>query len=364
MAAFLHYRKILPRIAWISLSFGFLPIASQALEPLPICPSNFHAFVSTSKIRPDAGFEEISAVYKELRQKHRSLFAPEVDGRRFVNEVDWASQPEKPWNRYGNQTILDWHQGLRFVQKDADNLPLDLEIFKRVHKITTRNMPFHGFEGRRIRALYNAGSISQDEFRRLLKRAYENNEEVSGISHESLRGVLRSSPIDQIWHSGSSKDPVIGRYFTQEELTALRKNPHLRVDEGNLKQVKPGVWEGRVYYTDTVNVESAMNKVLKDTNEILSSNPDAETALRAIVNMEMSLISIHPFLDGNGRTIRLVGDLLRQRHNLPPPLYPNEKDLTMSIDEVVNFQRQAMIEYINSWQDRINRSRKGKGKSQ
>jgi hypothetical protein len=351
------FRSSYTHAFWMILLPLLSPLAkgSGTLEPIPLCPDAFRLLNGPSGLSPNASFEEIRGAYRDLLRKRTTLAAPSIDARRFINEDDWqrAAGLTKPWTYYGRDSMKDWLDALRFVQQNAAGLPVSLDLLQKLHRISARRLPFHGFEGRRIRKLFDEGKITREEFKRRLDRAYQKNEEVSGVSHESLRGVMRTEQIDQIWHSGSSLSPEIGRYFTDSELAAIRSNPYMRVDEANMKQIAPGKWEGRAYYQDVDLVKDSVEKVLNRTVADLASAMSDETSLTIIIQMEKDLMSIHPFLDGNGRTIRLLGDLLRQREGLPPPLYPNESDLTMTSTEALAFHRRAMIDYLNEWSKRL-----------
>jgi fido (protein-threonine AMPylation protein) len=329
--------------------------AKAELKPSSLCMSMFRHLGDSVELTQDANFTQIREAYQQLLKQRKRLGHPGIDARRLINPEDWktAKDTPKPWTFYGRGTMSAWLDGMRFIQADANGAPLTIELLQKVHTIATRGLPFHGFEGRRIRARLDAGEISKEEFRSLLDRAYRQNEAVSGVPHDQLRGVLRREKIDQIWHSGSSRDPAIGRFFTADELARMRKNLYMDVDEANLKEVQPGKWEGRVYYFDVENVERAINIILRRTNFALANEPDQTKKLAQIIQMETDLLSIHPFLDGNGRSVRLVGDLLRKRIGFPPPLYPNENDLTMTRAEALEFHRKAMIDYVNSFAARL-----------
>lgn len=329
-------------------------LARADLEPAPLCISMFRG-LGTPELNSESNFSEIREAYQELLRKRKRLGNPAIDGQRLINPDDWilAQSTPKPWTYYGRGTMGAWLDAMRFVQADAGGAPLSLELLQKLHKLATRGMPFHGYEGRRIRARFEAGEITKDEFRSLLERAYKHNEAVSGVPHDKLRGVLRSEKIDAIWHSGSSRDAAIGRFFTRDELERVRKNLYMDVDEAHLKEVAPGKFEGRAYFFEVENVERAINVILRRTNTVLAHEPDPTKKLAEIIQMETDLLSIHPFLDGNGRTVRLLGDLLRKRTGFPPPLYPNENDLTMTRAEALEFHRKAMIDYVNSFAARL-----------
>ena len=127
------------------------------------------------------------------------------------------------WKAYGEDTIQAWFEARDYTLYLSPDRSLDSSLLKEFHWVTTRNHKFHGFEGRRIRQRYLAGEISKEQMKDLLNRAFKNNEEVSQIPHESLRGKYRYEDVDQIVHSGSSFTPEGNRYFTKHELEELKK---------------------------------------------------------------------------------------------------------------------------------------------
>lgn len=236
----------------------------------------------------------------------------------------------------------DWMRGVAYVNVDANGQPLSLDLLKEMHKRSCANMAFRGFEGRRIAKRLKDGEITKEEFRALLNRAYK-DEAVSGVDHRTLVGELRSDPIDQLAHHGNQTDANGRRYMTEAEFKGLSTNPNLTLVPGSVTKEPDGKIRAEFRYLDVTKVEATVKAILDRTNQAIAKAKSVDEKVRAVVVMQRDLLSAHPFLDGNGRTVRLVGDLLYNRMGLPHPARPNEHDLEMPIDEAVEYVRQQMI---------------------
>ncbi len=236
----------------------------------------------------------------------------------------------------------DWYGGVAYVNANAFGKPLSVDLLKEIHKRACANMAFRGYEGRRIAKRLRDGEITKDEFRALLARAYK-DEPISGTNHRSLVGELRSDPIDQLAHHGNQTDMNGRRYMTEAEFQGLSKNPNLSMVPGSMTKESDGKIRAEFRYVDVAKVEATVRDVLDRTNQSIANGKSVEDKVRAIVTMQRDLLSAHPFLDGNGRTVRLLADLLYNRIGLPHPARPNERDLEMSIEEATEFVRSQMI---------------------
>lgn len=236
----------------------------------------------------------------------------------------------------------DWLGGVAYVNTNADGKPLTLDLLKELHKRSCANMAFRGFEGRRIAKRLREGEITKDEFRALLNRAYK-DESVSGIDHRTLVGELRNDPIDQLAHHGNQTDASGRRYMTETEFKGLSSNPNLTLVPGSMTNEPDGKIRAEFRYLSVEKVETRVKEILEKTNQQITSANSIDEKVRAVVTMQRDLLSAHPFLDGNGRTVRLLADLLYNRMGLPHPARPNEHDLEMPIDEAVEFVRDQMI---------------------
>jgi hypothetical protein len=354
---------------------------ARASEARPIFPAHCRQlFLPSTPIEvaaldalrvPDTGrFEEIAANWAKLRAllwKHVIYVDAEVDAQRLINANDWENAlrdyPESPWYRYGREPIENFYAMTFLVRNDGAGLDLDSTALAFFHSWAMRGLPFHGFEGRRILRRFRAGEITSEERDILLKRAYEGNEAIAGFPHNRLIGEFRDNSLDDIEHRGSSYDERRNRYFSERELASLRRNPYLRVDEASIRPRPGGGYTGVVRYHAPKGIEGVVEKEINEKiNRIqrltAARRPLAET-VAVIAELERNLIAIHPFLDGNGRSIRAFIDLVYQRNGLPAPLRPNEDDLVFGNAEAVEFARREMIRAVNAW---IESAKKGRPK--
>ena len=243
-----------------------------------------------------------------------------------------------------------WYRAMGFIGANAQGRPLSSSLLKEVHQAAFEGLPFKGFEGRRIVNRFKRGEISEEEKKRLLKQAYA-GKSVSGVDHKSLVGRYRSDPLDQILHRGSSFLTDGRRYFTAEELKQVRSNRWMTINESSVREFEPGKFFADTYFHDVKKIEQAVDQVMRETEFAFLRATTLEEKVAVIVHFQRELISIHPFLDGNGRTVRLLGDLMYVRIGLPPPYRPNEHDLEMTGEELMNYTRKNMAKYLNAWID-------------
>lgn len=322
--------------------------------------------LESARTKETASFAEISRNWTKVRKElweHFAFVDASIDARRLINVEDWENalrdMPDSPWFKYGKEPIAAFYSVVFLVRRDAGGLDLDGALLQFLHRWAMRGLPFHGFEGRRLVQRFRAGEISSDQLKALLKRAYEANEEIAGVRHNDLIGTYRFDSIDEIEHRGSSFDEKGNRFFTGDELAALRGNKYLRVDEASIKPRSGGGFTGVVRYYPVKDIEKVVEAEIADKVKRLEkayvSGIPSDELIATVVELEKNLISIHPFLDGNGRSIRAFTDLIYYRHGLPTPLSPNESDLIMSSAEAVEYVRKEMIKSINAWIDSAKR---------
>ena len=346
-------------VLYLTLALCFITAQASDLDCLEERLASESHFARTvfSEINTGITVKSLSNIYTYLREMTDSKLIKNVEARRLVNPEDWkkASRQFKSdaWRAYGDQTINDWFKGREYVLDLPKNRKIDSSLLKKIHKIVSENHKFHGFEGRRIKLRYDRGEISEDQFKELLRRAYKDNEEVSGVAHSSLTGQFRKEKVDQVIHRGSHFAKDGSRYFTKSELEELRKNKYITVDEKSIKTTGKDSYTGIARYEDVEKVEKAIDDILKNVEVKLKKAKSLRQIVKIVVLMEKDLISVHPFLDGNGRSIRLLGDYVLSRYNLPPSLYPNESDLTMPLSEAVDFHIEGMGDYLKVHQRHI-----------
>lgn len=118
-------------------------------------------------------------------------------------------------------------------------------------------------------------------------------------------------------------------------LDKIKKDPHLKVSEDLIKdihkEVMNGIIEGGVYRNVNIKVNGSMyipcdhiklyDRMQKYINELANMPDGLEKAAYA----HLYLHKLHPFLDGNGRTCRLVLNFVLIQMGYVPISIPNKR---------------------------------------
>lgn len=265
----------------------------------------------------------------------------EIDSNRFIAAVEQAPVPSHL--KYGKETWSDWVNGVSFIKTKINSNQLNTQLLKDIHFITSEHMPFNGDYKRSIRDIYRSGEISKYEAIKAINK-FETDKN-NHLDNQAFRGIFRKQEI--FIHNGDSFTKEGHMYFMAQELEGFMKNPYFNVDLKSIKIVNNEVIFADVYYLHPELIEDTVDKVLTKADARLNT-PAITTReyIETIVLLEKALISIHPFLDGNGRAIRLLCDLLYQRRGLPVPIRPIEDDMTAGVDEMVEKTIHNMNEYV------------------
>jgi fido (protein-threonine AMPylation protein) len=104
----------------------------------------------------------------------------------------------------------------------------------------------------------------------------------------------------------------------------MKKNPYMIPDPDHPPVFSPdgATVRTRFRYIHPREVESASRKILTRLNQDLQASKSNEDIILAVVRMNRAMLAAHPFQDGNGRSIRLLSDLVFQRYGLPPHSTP------------------------------------------
>ncbi|WP_315039163.1 Fic family protein [Capnocytophaga sputigena] len=85
--------------------------------------------------------------------------------------------------------------------------------------------------------------------------------------------------------------------------------------KGELRKVR--VTAGGVSFMSFEKVPAALEQLVKKLNELLPEQTTEDTQLALSFYAHYELVNIHPFLDGNGRTSRLLMNFIQQWYGLP-----------------------------------------------
>ncbi|MCM0606334.1 MAG: Fic family protein [Xanthomonadaceae bacterium] len=239
----------------------------------------------------------------------------------------------------GTTPFVRWllaHQ--TYVENSKDH-SVTMETLKEIHKVVMSVEKFYGAKIRRIREKYRKKlltlSQSLEEFYKLEKTIE------SESTAERFAGKFRARAVDHFIFSGDHFDKDHKRYMTEEEFEGVLANPYFRIQQDSYKKHKDG-YKADLHFVPPEfiepYVESAIQHFLKRSER---------NFLRAVAVLEKELISIHPFLDGNGRTIRLFIDMILAKHHYPLPLNPLENEYSSSVDDLERQLRTQMM----MWRD-------------
>ncbi len=299
---------------------------------------------------------ELMAEYKDLRSNGNDyLPLPGVDGQRLINEADWArakateSFENEPWMIYSGKTIDDWLAAEKWVNSRPLDQLVDSDLLKEIHRRAMAHHFFTGAENRRILKQGREVGRTVEESLVMTRRVAQEEVSAMALDHAQFRGSFRTESVDQLPHRGSLTLADEGRRFTPIELQRVREHPYMSVDESSVKIESGGkLIRATARYLAPEHVEAAVAETLTVLQAELKQSQSPEDVIRATQRMVRKMVGIHPFQDGNGRTIRLLADSVYRKHGLPPPLYPNEWDLEMSDSEAVAYALKGMRDYIQS----------------
>jgi len=359
-------------IAWSTLTFSFF-LATQTPQTFASGKRNCTSALQThfaflrDEIGASSPFPRPNAPLqargdRSTRATHRPI--EEVDLRRLINEEDWSravvdpAHATKPWLLYGETTARDWMDTARWIADGADARPIDIELLQDIHRRAMRNHFFTGAVNRRIVADARANGIPSDQFLVETRRVIAERSSSRFPDQSIFRGVFRSDAVDDLPHDGSIILAGNRRVFSREEYEAMLRNPYITRDTTQAPEFLPdGTVRARFRYVPPARVEQVTRNILDQLNRDLASARTQEDVILAVVRMNRQLLAAHPFQDGNGRSIRLLGDLVFQRYGLPPPLYPNERDLEIVDSEAVQFILRGMRDYITQHGDTASSAR-------
>jgi Fic family protein len=141
------------------------------------------------------------------------------------------------------------------------------------------------------------------------------------VAGKSIQEHLEASNHAQAWEWIKSRAAKNGYKFSEQDLLELHQMILQKIDEssaGRYRNVPVRIAGSRVILPNPLKVPDLMKKYF----EWLKEKP--EDSILQACEAHYRLVSIHPFTDGNGRTARLVMNLLLLTAGYPPIIVRKE----------------------------------------
>jgi prophage maintenance system killer protein len=237
---------------------------------------------------PKAFASRYQALVESLTPEQRAAWDVELQGRRFVDkpfydkvaaEFEAGNIPVRPEHTFEEDVFEDWQQAAELLDANAKSgQPLTQEQVQLAH------------------------------------------EAAMDWKLKSDPGEIRSKDIIGKGGLGEAGD---WSALTPEQVNTLKRNPVINLlDVGaadaelTLREQADGYLTAVIAYPPEQTVQGHLDEFFAWYGESLGTLDPTELAATA----QRRLVSIHPFVDGNGRVSRLVMDDALQRAGLPPAL--------------------------------------------
>ncbi|HVK60857.1 MAG TPA: Fic family protein [Bdellovibrionales bacterium] len=159
----------------------------------------------------------------------------------------------------------------------------------------------------------------------------------------SMPGVLPGKGAFKVWPN-FARNPL-NEPLTEDEYKLIKENRWL---EGFVELPapwsKPGARRGVILYALPGNVENKLVELIA----WYKANEGKLDPIRLAVEFQRAFVSIHPFVDGNGRVSRLLMDRILLEYGLPPALLlKHDMDLTAPLDAYEAAVRFGVADSVN-----------------
>lgn len=263
-------------------------------------------FSATSEFKVEAIKDE-----KKNNQDLRLIYLNEIRhsksenfNKQLVNDL--KSQPKE---------LQDWRKGLEYIFANSRHLKYDLFDLKEIHKIVSDSMTFE-------KSVQREKSLKNMTDSRLLKKS----------------GMTRSTEADYFISNGDNIDSDGQRYFKPHELEGYLDNPFFFVKI--LKKRTDNNIAADVHFVSPHEVELITQRVLAEAQVALIKSRTDRQYLLNVFKLYRALISIHPFSDANGRSVRLFIYGLLLKRNFPVEYFP-------TLSEYENSAARLVEDYLN-----------------
>lgn len=209
--------------------------------------------------------------------------------------------------------LADWKKGLEFIFANSRSISLNAADLKKIHQISTEHVSF--------------------------EKSKQRSQMVTGEALSSnYSGQFRSSDADYFISNGDHLDSGGQRYFKPNEIEGYLNNPFFFVQ--NVKKKSEQMFEADAHFVVPKEIEGIVNMVLSEAQMAIAKSVTKRQYILNIFKLYKALISIHPFSDGNGRSIRLFMYSQLLKKNLPIEYFP-------TLSEYENSASQLAQEYVD-----------------
>jgi hypothetical protein len=283
-------------------------------------------------------------IYAQKLQKN--TLDPNIDARRLILASDWYGQEKngtnEPWLVYSESTLQQWLRGAEFVQKNFATMRFVSSELKQIHEQVMKGSFFKGYEQRRIRFALQSGVIAQSEGTSMLD-AIARGERInfSKVDHNSLAVRFREHALDDDLTQGR---PLLMRpgELTETGLAELERSDLVKVARVQNDH------ETQIFleFPRSSSVEPLVEIELRKLRTVLQSRQTSPEKFRELAVIYRNLLLIHPFLNGNGRAIRLFMDSVYLKMGLAPPIHSFDQEFTMTRPEIEGRLMLGMAQYL------------------
>lgn len=306
-----------------------------ALFVLSSCVSNPKLAVNSESPQPDSKvcFDQqtgerlpagSSACVNTFDPKNRSELAAREESVQTKNppEFDAAMIRVQKYYRdveqkiYWKSSVEDYYDFSQFFRRKH------LEANKTAAG-TNKKSPLELFGLENYKAYVEArdylNTIPQGQFR-MSPELIKNTHLRSAEGLEKSLGILKSILPNALVEAGEFKkrnnfggDPV-KHPLTEDQYMALKANPYIKFIDMPWPFSRFNVRRGWIRYGDHLQVE----KNIEDLSNWVNTNMGKMDPIRLAAEFQWRYVSIHPMVDGNGRTSMLLANRILTEHDLPP----------------------------------------------
>ncbi|MGZ3655672.1 MAG: Fic family protein, partial [Bdellovibrionota bacterium] len=240
------------------------------------------------------------------------LVDDDLDIMRFVNLKDFSKASDSLHGEeiYGVDNFVAWKDAKEYLGSiPKGHFDPSVELFEKVHSLASQGL--------------NPDLKAMSEF-------------IPDGWVPSKGGVLKERD-------------SIGKYalthpLTEDQLAAIKANPYLNGFIEIPFVSHENAHYGWIYYAHHEETRARLEKLIAWYKANEKTMDPVELAAR----FQYDYVSIHPMIDGNGRTSRLLMDKILQDHGLPPAiLKDSDQDILLPIDKQVTEVRKGVDRFLS-----------------